>query len=671
MSHKSQETYELSTDDNDSSIESRDLELRDVNAYYYQTLDFKVETLTSLDFNFQYHKVLPPLKSSFYVKFNTQNGSILYTLSLRDSTLHSIQNVGNVDPNVKYQIHVAPRRNYPGASIKYKIAKSQSEYSVSVNDWKCYSITGVSSIISIEAVIVFPINDLDIDKTKSLTCNRLEVSDYLKDLRVNTLNHTDHSKRCMLLLDNGRTSIIMKEIGVVRLQDGFDTNKLNISVIKEVIPDELPDIVNGNVEDSVDPYVILSEDYDICKNSFKSCDVSCKFRFFKSDFLKQNARLSYGDNLTRISLSVERDLHSADNQVRIHYNKHNKGAYLEDSFKYVDESPGGNEENSITFGLSLRENDVIDLKINNKIFRSVRLKISTFQLSFNIELQLRSSLMKLYKHLPVKNITGLGGLDKVIVDDKHQNYQLKIFKETGTKIYLKHDTRKSKIDVYQIKTIKDIFDDNSKVVEVTEIIEEDGKTTSSSGSSNSILPVEPSLSKNFVRSSTSILSQKRDEEIFNRAKKFYVDVGVPPEDVELLIFQMAVSFCTSKNSMGDSSSALFWKTRDGNISKFLKSSHSRLLNSMSKIPCNVERILMRNRSEKILGLLRSKRLEWPFNQAIRRGLKPEYAYMACDFLDLKNLQLTEGEQLAITSVSMYSNLRNKHKRTIVNVNQIS
>lgn len=671
MSHKSQETYELSTDDNDSSIESRDLELRDVNAYYYQTLDFKVETLTSLDFNFQYHKVLPPLKSSFYVKFNTQNGSILYTLSLRDSTLHSIQNVGNVDPNVKYQIHVAPRRNYPGASIKYKITKSQSEYSVSVNDWKCYSITGVSNIISIEVVIVFPINDLDIDKTKSLTCNRLEVSDYLKDLRVNTLNHTDHGKRCILLLDNGRTSIIMKEIGVVRLQDGFDTNKLNISVIKEVIPDELPDIVNGTVEDLVDPNVILSEDYEICKTSFKSCDVSFKFRFFKSDFLKQNMRLSYGDNLTRISLSVERDLNSADNQVRIYYNKHNKGAYLEDSFKYVDESPGGNEENSITFGILFRENDVIDLKINNRIFKSVRLKISTIQLSFNIELQLKSSLMKAYRHLPVKSITGLGSLGKVIVDDKHQNYQLQNFKETGTKMYLKHDTRKSKIDVHLIKSVKDIFDDSSKVVEVTEIIEEDGKTTSSSSSSNSILPVEPSLSKNFVRSSTSLLSQKRDEEIFNRAKKFYIDVGVPPEDVELLIFQMAVSFCTSKNSMGDSSSALFWKTRDGNISKFLKSSHSRLLNSMSKVPCNVERILMRNRSEKILGLLRSKRLEWPFNQAIRRGLKPEYAYMACDFLDLKNLQLTEGEQLAITSVSMYSNLRNKHKRTIVNVNQIS
>nr|UYO08063.1 minor coat protein duplication [Crinivirus sp.] len=177
-------------------------------------------------------------------------------------------------------------------------------------------------------------------------------------------------------------------------------------------------------------------------------------------------------------------------------------------------------------------------------------------------------------------------------------------------------------------------------------------------------------SKNFVTTNSSRISLDADSKIFEFAVSYYKAKGISAEDSKLLIYQMGVSFCTSKNAISDNNHYLIWKDNNGKAKRFYKSAHSRMLNSLIELPCNIERLLLRNRSDEILDLLRKKALEWPLNHAIRRGIKPEFAYLACDFFDLKKAVLSEQEMLALNSTQFYVQMRHKHKRVIVNVNQL-
>uniref|UniRef100_A0AAU6NE80 Minor coat protein n=1 Tax=Yam virus 1 TaxID=3123105 RepID=A0AAU6NE80_9CLOS len=169
---------------------------------------------------------------------------------------------------------------------------------------------------------------------------------------------------------------------------------------------------------------------------------------------------------------------------------------------------------------------------------------------------------------------------------------------------------------------------------------------------------------------TNKLGRDDMEEIFEKAKMFYMKRGLSSEQSELLIYQMGVSFCTSRNSIGDLNSHLVWTTEKGENIKIFKGYHVRLLTALCKTVCNVERLILKNKSKIILELLRSEILKLPLNHARKRGIKPQFAYLACDFLDLSGVNLSEEEQLALNSSMHYVLMKNKHKRSIVNVNQL-
>nr|WIC44022.1 minor coat protein [Lettuce chlorosis virus] len=160
------------------------------------------------------------------------------------------------------------------------------------------------------------------------------------------------------------------------------------------------------------------------------------------------------------------------------------------------------------------------------------------------------------------------------------------------------------------------------------------------------------------------------EDIFNKCIKHYVDKGFSADQAELIIYQLGISFCTSKNSLGDLSSHVIWKRKDGKLVRIKKCDHVKFLNSLSKRACNVERIMLRYYSDRILELLKKGSLVPGFHHAKRRGVKQEYAYLVTDFFDYSKLRLSDQELQVMTSDLNYVLLKNKHKRSIVNVNQL-
>ena len=87
----------------------------------------------------------------------------------------------------------------------------------------------------------------------------------------------------------------------------------------------------------------------------------------------------------------------------------------------------------------------------------------------------------------------------------------------------------------------------------------------------------------------------------------------------LIIYQLGVTFGTSRNCCSDNSSFLVWKTDTGAQVIIRKGAHSRF-QFLVKYPCNVERLILRRRSAEILALLRNKKLAYPDRLAKKKGV---------------------------------------------------
>nr|QPB11221.1 minor coat protein [Sweet potato chlorotic stunt virus] len=166
------------------------------------------------------------------------------------------------------------------------------------------------------------------------------------------------------------------------------------------------------------------------------------------------------------------------------------------------------------------------------------------------------------------------------------------------------------------------------------------------------------------------LSKIDDERIFNSMVKWYVSQGVSSRQAEYLIYQMGVSFCTSMNSCANTNLKLVVSKSDGSLLQVSKAEHVLRMQLLCSKYCNVERTLLRNRSDAIFKLLKARILVPPIRHARNRGLKPNMAHMACDFMDYSNIPLSDEEQLALTSIQRYVLTKNKNRRSIVNVNQL-
>nr|QAV52483.1 minor coat protein [Sweet potato chlorotic stunt virus] len=166
------------------------------------------------------------------------------------------------------------------------------------------------------------------------------------------------------------------------------------------------------------------------------------------------------------------------------------------------------------------------------------------------------------------------------------------------------------------------------------------------------------------------ISKIDDERIFNSIIKHYVSKGLSSWQAELVAYQMGVSFCTSVNSCANSNLNLIVTKSDGSLLRVSKADHVMRLQLLCSKYCNVERTLLRNRSDKIFRLLKANILTPPYRHARNRGLKPDMAHMACDFMDYSTIPLSDEENLALTSIQRYVLMKNKHRRSIVNVNQL-
>nr|WLT68061.1 minor coat protein [croton golden spot associated virus C] len=166
------------------------------------------------------------------------------------------------------------------------------------------------------------------------------------------------------------------------------------------------------------------------------------------------------------------------------------------------------------------------------------------------------------------------------------------------------------------------------------------------------------------------LTNSEIELLFKKLVDHYIKKGFDEYQAELIIFQMGISFCTSKNSIGDLTSNLIWERSDGKTIRLRKSDHVKFLYNLCKVNCNLERVILKYYSEKILRLLKNGQLIPAVHHANRRGIKSEFAYLFSDFFDYSKLKLSDQELQVLNSDMQYISLKTKHRRSIVNVNQL-
>lgn len=175
-----------------------------------------------------------------------------------------------------------------------------------------------------------------------------------------------------------------------------------------------------------------------------------------------------------------------------------------------------------------------------------------------------------------------------------------------------------------------------------------------------------------AQSSSDPLTKKQCDQLMLSLIKWLEKFGITKDNARLLIFQFGISFSTSKENLNNITNNIVVENDKGGFVKILKIDYlNKLYGSIPESHTyNLERVLLRHYAQEILILLRSKVLEWPRKLARNKGIFEQYAYMACDFFDTAELELTEAETTALTTVKSWTMNHYKKKRQIVNSSQL-
>nr|AVL25836.1 minor coat protein [Arracacha latent virus C] len=660
----------------DGGEDEQDLQPRaDVTmfAQYYQVL-FK--DLKDLDLFIRLDGVIEKLTATIYLKVNIPDGSVMYSYKHKTRNPHNIIQTGGGGFTSAYWKIDNPKTSLIRSELFIKIFEEGDYYIMSIMGWRAYGFKKSFLPSSMDIIFSVPINYINLVANETYVSNIIATSDLIPKSTLNKKPH-DLQYRGSLLINNSAKLLLTPEVvKVLSASQIVDSKSLEIKVKEKSLFEALPDI---KPEDNIAGLGGVVRLYNVCRTTCRPLDrikVIITAKFPKLDFLRSIVQIWYGLNDGMLELIFERPRNSNMSKHSFMYRKDGKGMYYGDRSQVAlwDERP--TDFKSVTFEIVETVENNFQLIINGDEVGKFILPMKTRELDIGYEFQLDQSSLIGKDLNKMKSITDYGEIESVLINNVSAN--LRPLQVTIDKSQL--DLKKMKsgefISLQSVRQLNDLFTQVPEPIVdvVTPIGDVDVEVNPII--KPTIIKVDmdaiPSrLSKNFVVSNHSGLDPKDDKEYFEFIKDHYRKRNFHEDDLERIIFQMGISFCTSKNSICDRSNSLLWKDSKGAMKRIRKSTHSRVLQSLSKSNWNVERSLLRNRSDQILNMLRNKELEWPTRHAFLRGIKPEYAYMACDFFDLKKSNLSEAEHIALNSAMLYTALKHKHKRTIVNVNQIT
>ncbi|ADU25039.1 p77 [Diodia vein chlorosis virus] len=674
MSINSQQTSIEYTPEFDGDDEDQNLSGRASKLTFNQTFSFVGVDFKELTFAVPYNDNVYRSATSFYVRINLKRGYVLYSCNFKDNANQSIKEINTGFWQSAYTIIEKPRQLKWNGDNSFSILKTSNGWEIKIKGWKCYLIKESFLPISLDLLLSIPLDGFMISKEKSYVSKFIDPSSIIKDCKVDG-NYFDKWKIDVEII-NSIQKFSSKILTNIALSLGSFNNIEDLDIREKEVDKSIS-------LDDVKPTDIVEDVRDVVRiyHTTSMSSVSCK-RFSLlgrvSSVSHSNIRtifqIWYGDSKNMLELLIDNsEKHKSNDVFRIFYTKDGKGKYQSNLDRVLTDVPLSDGYKVYEIVLDFKNNDVIDVTAQRKFLYSLRLPIQTKFIRCGFEIQILDLNTKLFNTSNLKRIVGFGNIEKIIIDGSVANFTIDNIPLSNLNVGAKDIKSKVEVALSNVKEVKDLFLPLPLPAESTP---------------TEVVPVEPSrnnnevktdgddiggfkLNKNFISIRSSVLGKDTEDRLFNQMVEYYVRLGFPEDQAEFIIYQFAVSFCTSKNSTTDRKNFIHWRNKDGAIRILSKGKHSRLFQSLTNFPCNVERTVLAGRSDKILKLLRDRQLLWPYKNAEKRGIKPEFAYMACDFLKVDKAVLSEEEQLAITSQRMYVNLSNKHKRSIVSVNQIA
>nr|QNN88893.1 minor coat protein [Strawberry pallidosis-associated virus] len=649
------------------------LSVRDASGLINQIITFDYSNFLNLKFFLFLRSSFRALGFQFYIRVNLYRGYALYSCDCRNDNRQDLKEYAVGAWSSSITNISKPKVLRYDSDNQIILTKLNDGLQFNILGWNAYLVKSSFTIKSIDLIFQIPCDRITFNKDLKYNANYIDSLSILKDLSKDNIIVDKPVSNLYYYhsADKLTVPLILKKFIPAAIM-----NSVKDFEIEPVIEQRSEDLEDVTTTDDVNDQEKVIRIYDTVFVNFskgKEVRIIGLVRPLMVKDFRNIFQLWFGNDGDILELIFDNNLdHGRSDFYRLYYKKGGRGKYRDDLAKTMEnvESRGGFKY--YDFGFKLMDNDIIEVKAFNKTLYSVKHKIPSRELEVGFEFQLTGPEMQSVDMKHLKRPSNYGKIVSIFIDGVQAAFETRKPFLKGYAANVQNLLANSLVDFSTAKKVTDFIIPKPEKPDV--VIPEENKI---------VVPEEENvvsglvgdgsrfqLSKNFVETRTSPLGLELEAEIFKKMKDYYTRAKLTPEDAELIIYQMGVSFCTSKSSVNDTSNFILWKDSEGRIRKFGKGIHSRLIQELSKSPCNVERTLLSSRSKEILELLRQKKLDWPFNHANKRGIMPEYAYLACDFLNLKKVSLSEGEKLAMTSQQMYARLVNKHKRAIVNVNQL-
>nr|CDG34564.1 minor coat protein [Tomato chlorosis virus] len=667
-------------DENEIYEDQEDLSARGGGGFYYQTVTLGSGDVFPVDLALTRSAEFDSTIFSLYIRFVIKEGNVRLKIDFGNNWDVTMQQVRLSGWFAAFGKIEKPRTARSGWSYPIKLFKEAGEVIVSISGWRCYKIYNGYPVDRVDLVLAVPVREVTADLKRPL------VGDYVNFHDVFTLIKSKNSDITLpnpSLIFNDSTSKVNLDVSpgarkqIAQVKAEKDLNIKNPEDSKPDVPNDSLSEVEYHNHSDVSSVFRLYYTWRVERDFERSVESRIFFpNIFPTDFtiLQQ---MWYGTTAGNVETFVE---------IGKNERKFNVGVAA-----WKDNAFGHFKLDGPTLAkISTIPGRFVDHKIEKDPKGHLIVSVDNTVLVRTNKLIVKPSIQIGWEfHLPWDAIGkyGVGNLARFtdIIKPNHIKYDGSEVPLVQTNT-IESDRSKSghKLSLVNLKSFRRISSTADFFFEPPPPSESDDKTwedknqtevdikkeetiPTNEGTSSSDLPSEKSQ---FVAANHYLLSIAEDRNIFKAAVDRYTGLGFSKDQAVLIIYQLGVTFGTSRNCCSDNSSFLVWKTDTGAQVIIRKGAHSRFLNSLVKYPCNVERLILRRRSAEILALLRNKKLAYPDRLAKKKGVSQGFTYMACDFLDYTAVTLTQEEQLTMNSVVQYVRLHNKHRRSIVSTSQL-
>nr|UOI87885.1 minor coat protein [Sweet potato chlorotic stunt virus] len=666
--------------EDDERINTRAGNLKFISEY---TLPFAADRNVELQIPYDSDVRYKPITVELY--FHIGRGYVIYTCQPLNNFNQKVSESGLGTFFSSFQTLVSPRRPRGNNSFRFGYVRERSDCFITVEGWRIVKIPNAGSIGAVTLRLVLDVDETPVETTGTVKCRYLDFKSCIRVTSPSELDGKLDVRNLMLSNSTGRNLLKLQPTSSIRLKD---VNSLR----------DLLDEPGRNAEEKK-PVVNVATFDDALNNTPGGDDTKRLIRLYFTNKLSTNPNKSFSYNILWPNIDCDgldvihqfwlgdksnmfeggvRYIHSTDKHTFFFCHRVN------DSCRYY-KIPFETNRNllqtrpvDLSFVVSRLDDAVISIDISGFKFITVKIPGVSNKLQIGWEFHLfrhkvgnrAVSDLKSFEAIPPEKNVQVDGVVTTLIksdfppDDSNVN---------GWKI-----ERKPGLRLRDIRHVSELFNKPEPAPDKTDKMKEEESKQSDTKPDGSIeveegkIPDGKSQSEDFGLKAVLYqpLTSIEDVRIFKSMVKWYVSKGLTDRQAELLIYQMGISFCTSANSSANSNLGLIISKPNGDLVKFMKSDHVARMQMLANKYCNVERSILRSRSNTIFQLLKNGTLSASRKHARQRGLRPDMAHMACDFMDYTTLPLSDEEVLALSTVQRYVMLKNKHRRSIVNVNQL-